>query len=385
MTSFRILSAVPRAWPWSDDGSLRTIHWAESLQGAGHQVTLITPRWDASWPATAVCRETPMVRLLPAPRSSWNQVHFLRALGKWIGLHRHEFDLFYVDEPLGMLHAMTQFRGASRLPLIGRFDLGALQTMHESMGAEGWKQAAEACRKLSRVIVPDAASHRFLKAAGILDRAIHRIPDLPWYTFRRDAASKRVAKNALLKISSDLDTPNSTRMIMVAAPIERSAGLMEVCRAIGSLLDRGRDVRAWIIGTGSYQRPLYDYLREMAWHRDILLQGSFDSVEEWMQVADLCIYPPRVGEQFYVPMSIASNTPILLGDSPERRARYGDREELLVPFRRDEISQRLESWLDQPDLLLKAFAALRHVYLEQASVEQTLAEWTSAMLQASVM
>ncbi len=86
---------------------------------------------------------------------------------------------------------------------------------------------------------PDAESHRHLKAAGIVESKIIRIPDPAWYSVQRDTAMRKVAHQALAKISSDLFVPPNTRLIVVMSAIERRMGLIEICRAIGRMLDRG--------------------------------------------------------------------------------------------------------------------------------------------------
>ena len=376
----RILVAAPRMWPWCDDGSLRLMHWTESLGRMGHRVTIVTPRWDHSWPNSAVCREVPLFRLLPAPRTSWNQLHYLRALGKWVAAHRHQFDLLYVDEPLGMLHQLTQSRPVDPLPVIGRFHAGPLDQQMEFNNASALQQTAEGCRKLTKVIVPDANSDRRLRAAGIADDKIVRIPDVAWYQVHRDPALKQVAIRALSKISSDLMLPRNTRLLLVMGSVEQKAGLLELCRGIGALLDGGMALRTWIIGTGPFQRPLHDFLRDMAWHRDILLQGSFDSIDELLQLADLCLFPSAgQGVQFYQPMTVASGIPALFSDSPDRRALLGSDDRLYFQPSQDGIREKLMAWYQNPLSLREATESAQHHFHNTAPMQSACDRWHATL------
>lgn len=174
----RLLVVARRFWPLCEESCHRLVTWTSILQRQGFEVTVLTGRWHSSWPAESDCREVRLVRLLPAPKSSWTETLFLRNVATWITKHRQEFDAIYVDESLSLLHQIGSSRVRGDLPLIARF-AGVQQAIATGTYAHTViAQSVDACRNANVVVAPNAIAHRQLQSSGISSDRIARIPDV---------------------------------------------------------------------------------------------------------------------------------------------------------------------------------------------------------------
>ncbi len=378
MNPFRLLVFATKFWPLVDDSSMRLMHWASTLLSHGVDVRILTPRWNNAWPATAECREVLVERLLPPPKSNWSQTHFLRALGRWVQLNRSRFDAIYVDQPNSVLHFLGNHRSQHGLPVLARYHQADLNSADLAGHALQLSVAIESCRKANWVIVPDAQSDRRLRSEGILGDSIRRIIDADWIGMKRDVSQKLGALRALAKISSDLMVPKGHRIILVMGNIHRRAGLEGFCRTIGPLLDEGAKFQVWIVGTGEGQRSLYQLLKDQSWHREIMMQGAFDSIDDLLQVADLCVFPGEGWSlESYFPAVVASGTPWLAAKSTEASVMAGESASSLFfqPGDWNEFAGKLRAWNRDPAEIEKVSQQARHSFLTRVDSQQVIQEW----------
>ena len=325
MNPLRLLVFTTKFWPLMDDSSMRLMHWASSLPSPDVSIKILTPRWNRAWPAKAVCREVEVERLLPPPKTNWSQTHFLRSLGRWVQLHRSRFDAIYVDQPNSVLHFLGNHRTQHSLPLVTRYHQADLHCADLSGQSLSPAVAIESCRKANWVVTPDAQSDRRLRSEGIAAASIRRIVDPDWLGMKRDTTQRNAAIRSLAKISSDMMVSAGHRVVLVMGHIHRRAGLEGFCRAVGPLLDEGAKFQVWIVGTGEGQRALYQMLKDQSWHREILMQGAFDSIDELMQVADLCVFPGEGWSlESYFPAVLASGVPWLAARSAQATEMAGE-------------------------------------------------------------
>jgi len=316
----RLLVVARRFWPFCDESCHRLVNWTSILQRQGFEVTVLTGRWHSSWPAESDCREVRLVRLLPAPKSSWTETLFLRNIATWIAKHRHEFDAIYVDESRSLLHQIGSSSVRGDLPIIARF-AGVPQTM--TAGAYALNlitQSVDACRKANIVVAPNAMAHRQLQSSGIPADRIARIPDAVSITVQRDSEARSRAAAALRRVNQDMAIPGDLKLLLYVGDIDARTNLNALIRAAIAELDRDRRFRLWIVGDGRELRPLYDVVKDASCHHDILFHSPFDHLEELFQVTDAIICPAAgAGEEFILPSAIASGIPIVALESSTYR------------------------------------------------------------------
>ncbi len=377
--SCRMLAIAPRIWPLVDDGSLRFVHWISQLRQYDIVPTVLTPRWHPHWPAEFVCREVPVHRLLPAPKTPWSQSHYLRSLSKWLTKHREDYELVYVDDPFGSLHVAAQGKAIKGTPLVGRFHCAGIAANGMYDAATSLQNASEACKKLSAVVVPDADSDRRLRSAGVDPSRIIRIEDPAWVHIKQEPVMRKLAAGALGKINSDLMLHPDQKLIVVFGEISKRAGIDLFAKSIGTHLDAGKPLVAWLIGEGGYKRPFYESLRDRSWHRDILLQGSFDSIEELLQLADLCIFPGEAtSTQFYAQAIVSSGIPWFAAQSSDMRAIAGPNSSRLLFSSGDAsaLTQLIGDWLRDETQFQPAWQAARDHFQKHFSIDHALRSWS---------
>ena len=97
MDPLRLVLVTRRFWPMVGGAERAVAELAAELANRAVPVTLLTARWQPSWPAEINYRGVPVVRL-PNPRlRAWGTFRYMQALGRWLRRHRDEYDLVYVS------------------------------------------------------------------------------------------------------------------------------------------------------------------------------------------------------------------------------------------------------------------------------------------------
>lgn len=199
-----------------------------------------------------------------------------RPLGRWIALHRHQFDAIYVDDPFASLHLVSQPKILQGLPLYGRFHAASIASGIEIDPGATLRDEADACRKLTRVVVPDktptadCGPSEFQKIESFGSRT------LPSLRFDANPRSN-LGLNALGRVCGDLTFPQSHRLIL---SFLTSIGELElIClrkvlasswmkgRILG-LVDRRRKLQASLLrdASGSIMASRYHVARNIRLH-----------------------------------------------------------------------------------------------------------------------
>lgn len=381
----RLLVVARRFWPLCDEDCHRLLAWASTLRQHGIEVTLLTGRWHTSWPGESDVREIKIVRLLPAPRSSWNETLFLRNVASWITKYRSQFDLIYVDESLSLLHQITVKSVRDKIPVIARFTGTSLQMHAGSIAASfqlsALSSATEACRNADCIIAPTAHAQRQLLAGGIRDSSIIRIADAPWWPVVRSQESKKEAAVALRSINSDLripGMPGETKLLLYVGPLDEHVVIEPFIRAAIGCLELGYLLKFWIIGTGRKLSGLYDIVKQATYHHEILFCSHFDHIDELYQVADgIALGLNGVGQGYYLPQSIASALPVLAVDSPEFRPLVPKvlHESLIPSYTHADVQKSMLSWLTESEDWLSRAEQAKQSFLASNELEGATRAW----------
>lgn len=336
----------------TDDSSHRLLQMIDTFRTLGIDVHVLTARWHSSWPERATLRGAHVTRLLPPPRTNWNEGHFQRQVLTWLGQNSESYDAIYVDRSDGLASAIGAKGTKWRKPVLVRFAIDN-DTRGIAKGQMfGLAAAADACRRCDRVIAPNAAAHRILISEGIDPERIHRIPDWAVGNVDRTREARSAAAAALFQVSSDFVIPRQTDLIIHYGFTE-TRELMIVASALCDFLDRGASVRMWIVGCGSSQEEVLDAVRDRGWHREILLFDGFDDLEEIASVADLGIVSnPAIASQYSALFFADAGIPLLVAGettphdtAPYATASYSDRDKLLARLQEWQIHR--QQWSEQ--------------------------------------
>ena len=371
----RVLIVTRRFWPSCSDGTQRLMSWARSLQARGASLSILTARWHSSWSTRIDFREMPVHRLEYAPTNPMRAARYGRGLADWVSKHCATFDVIYCDAAdLEAQIILTQVPGLHRPPVVIRFDPLELADGSDPR----WQPSArtlDACRRASIVIAPRADSHQRLRAIGIQDAKIERIPDMSIPISRTDMV-RAAARNALADINHDLFVRSTDRVVVCPLELTRKSGIELLIRAIGPLVQDHRALRVWLLGDSAERSRFYDQLRYNGWHNLIAMPGVFEDLDEVLRVADLCIIPARAqGLGWLIPKCAASSIPFLTPDSPELRGLVDNENVSQLTFRDGDVEnlrEKISLWLNTPLPFRQAIARAR-----EQQVSQPLPAWDS--------
>ncbi|MDX1927220.1 MAG: glycosyltransferase family 4 protein [Pirellulaceae bacterium] len=373
----RVLVVTRRFWPSCSDSTQRLMSWAKSLQSRGASLTVLTPRWHSTWSTRIDFCEMPVHRLEYAPTNPMRSARYSRGLSDWVSKHCSNFDVIYCDAAdLEAQIILTQVPGLHRPPVVIRFDPLELGDGSDPRWQPGTR-TLDACRRASIVVAPRADAHQRLRAAGIQDTKIERIPDISTPIIRTDMV-RAAARNALADINHDLFVRSTDRVVVCPLELTRKSGVEFLIRAIGPLVQDHRALRVWLLGDSAERGRFYDQLRYNGWHNLIAMPGAFEDLDEVLRVADMCIIPARGhGLGWLIPKCAASSVPFLTPDSPELRSMVDSEPTSQLTFRDGDVEslrEKISQWLHSPIPFRQAIARARE---QQAG--QPLPAWDSLL------
>lgn len=343
-TAHRLVIVARHFWPMTDESSHRLLQWIDGLRQCSIDVHVVTARWHPSWPERSVLRGAQVTRLLPPPRSNWNEGQFQKHVLTWLAQHADACDAIYVDRADGLASAIAAKASKWGKPVVARFAVG-----EDSHGiARGqWlapAAAADACRRCDRIVVPSAAAHRILISEGIDPKRIERIAD--WVATRapRTMEARAAAGAALFQVSSDFVIPGRTELIVHYGPTQ-TKDLLALAHSICDVLDLGFSVRCWILGSGDSHPEVCDAIKDRGWHREILLFDGFDDLEEIASVADLAIVSnPANAFQFSALMFLNADIPMIIAEGPETKGWIAEGQPIHAYASSRELVSQLQNW-----------------------------------------
>ncbi len=377
MTS-RVLVVARRFWPACDDASYRLLEWTAMLRTEGVAVTVLTGRWHNSWPAELTCRDVRIVRILPAPRSSWTETLFLRNLAAWITKHRQDFDKIYVDESAAMLHQIGHRSVIADLPLIAKYQGAIAKDPDFPIPLSSITQACEGCRKATAVVAPSPFAQRQLLSSGIPADKIVRIPDVAWNPVLRDPKLRQESARALRKVNHDFALPVDFKLLICFGELSDSLIIRSVLSALIRVFAQQPKLRVWFVGSGRGLPDLYDRVKNECLHHDILFQSPFDDLESLLQLGDAMILPESdSGSQYHLPHALTSGMPVIAtGTSLVRHAMPALLHSKLAkrPTAED-FYQIIADWYDENDEWNRIAEKARQSLVSENVLEQAKQLW----------
>lgn len=356
----RLLIVTRRFWPFADDQCHRLLYWASCLREKGFRPSILTARWNASWPEVTDIRYLPVHRILPAPHSNWNESYLQKNLVQWINLHFKEFDAIYVDRVDALLQILTSKSGSWNLPIICRFApnesfLGSAPAARISL-----QVAAEACKRCQAVTVTNASDHRYLISQGVGEASIVRAEDPPAAWIQRTSENRAGSRRCLANLSADFVVPDRTAVISHIGATDWSS-LRQALDSICDLLDAGGLLRVWIVNPNISYSVIHEYLKDRGWHREVLIFDGFDDLDELAKASDLLwVSNPYESVQFTLPLFLAASVPTIVRESDAMPSLLGELTKGRTYGSPTDLALLLHSWYANQDVALEQASKLRN-------------------------
>jgi glycosyltransferase involved in cell wall biosynthesis len=265
-------------------------------------------------------------------------------------------DLVYCDDPHAdaetILSQAALLRG---VPVVVRY-------VETAEGSKSRRQAIEACRRASLVLVSGPVAEQQLLSAGLDRQNVLRAVQVHGCSIDRSPEARRAARQVLAEANHDLFARSQDRVLVCPGELTAASGVGLLIRELSPLIDEHRWLRVWILGDSRERPAIYELLQHEGLHRLVAMPGIFTDLTEVFQAADLCVFPTAgLGFGWLIPTCIANSIPVLVNDSPEARRLLGDQaNELTVRFDlARELRGRVGQWLLNPQPLAQSIASLR--------------------------
>jgi glycosyltransferase involved in cell wall biosynthesis len=136
----------------------------------------------------------------------------------------------------------------------------------------------------------------------------------------RSPQAQADARAALAAVNYDLVTTATAPVALTAGRLDEAHRFGDLVRAWRIVGARRSEARLWILGDGPLRDRLYSQIGDLDQRFRVLIPGTFDSLLEIMQAADLFLVPaPHQVPPLALVESLAAGLPVISTDAPAIR------------------------------------------------------------------
>ncbi|HAO00083.1 MAG TPA: hypothetical protein DCQ98_22785 [Planctomycetaceae bacterium] len=368
----RIAMVTRRFWPLVGGAEMAMANLASEFRDRGHRITLLTARWEPSWPSEIRHRDIPVVRLAQPRGRGWGTFVYLRALTRRLVEMRDEVDLVFVSMLKHDAYAAVASRHRHHLPVVIRAEGG---------GATGdchWHEEGRFGRRIRRTttladahVAPSPAVADEMIAAGYDPRRLRTIENGVPVQPERRPEDRRRARAALSELHPALVAADHEPLAVYTGRLHPGKGLAELVDAWPAVLRRRPEARLWLVGEGEFERELRMMIRERELQEHVLLPGTFDDVGDVLSAADLFVLPSHhEGLSLALLEAMAAELPVVATEIPGncRVVRDGVQGKLVPVRDPGAIAAAVLALLDDPEGRLRMGRAARRTAADEHSI-----------------
>ena len=321
MSRLRLVMVARRFWPLAGGSERAIANLAAELVARGVEVTLLTPKWEDSWPDRIDYRRVTVLRLARAGRGFLGPHRWLRNLSRFLRQNAERFDAAYV----------CGLRDESRVTLKELQRRGAVVVLRaETSGPSGdclWQLESRAGRSIKRqamradgFVGSTEIAHRELIAAGYPRDRIRRILGGVPVPAPLNAAGKLTARWALESVNTLLHCPPETPVAVYTGSLAERNGSAIAVDAWRHVVRRWPNARLWLIGPDANQSALNRQIDVAGLLGRVVIPGVFADVTELLGAADVAIIGPEEGNSPLLLLeAMAAGLPTVATDTSEHR------------------------------------------------------------------
>lgn len=279
------------------------VAWLQTaLVGEGHDVDVITVRWQKYWPEKFVFRGSQIYRL-PKPLSGpFGKFRFNKSLAAHLLEKQYEGVIAF---GLGddACTAALGFEGS--VAVVIRVTAAAIDELR-SFG----KRQADALMAAVRILVDNESTrtaiiNRVPEVEGkvvVASSCIDLDPDMvtavaeggavePFRTSAKQTGSRAALSDAHPILQIEPHQP----LVVTCMSMINDHGVCDLVKAWKAVQRKHFTARLWIIGEGKGSKRVWDEILEQDLVYSAIMPGFFDDLSEIFQAADLYIHPTRTG------------------------------------------------------------------------------------------
>jgi glycosyltransferase involved in cell wall biosynthesis len=330
----RVVFVSRRFWPLLGGAEMVIANLAAALVAQGAIATVLTARWDRSWPTQIVHRGVRIVRLAQPELRFWGTICYLRQLRRWLRRHRQEYDLVYVSQLKHDAWLAVRLGRRLQFPVILRAaGAGLSGDCHwQSVGRFG-KWIRRETGRAAAIVAPSPAICAELLAADYSTERVVRIANGVAPAPPGSAARQRLVRQVIAEANPDLALADDTFLAVFTGRLDSVKGLTDLLAAWATIVQRHADARLWLVGEGPAHAQLAKQIESLGLARRVVLAGSFDPLDDVLQAADCFVLPSyEEGLSLALLEAMAVGLPVVASDIPGNRlAIEPSVEGLLVP------------------------------------------------------
>ena len=293
--SLKIAIVSRRFWPFSGTTEFAVSDLALAIKKAGHEVEILTVRWEKSWPSYFDYQEIPIRRVSRSASAPWSSFRYLRNLQRQI----HEVNpdgiiVFGIGEETWSISKSF----GSRTPFVIRLDNHAFGVRPGRPNLSS--RQIGSLKNAERIIAEsDWTSERLKDHPGLEQAQVEVVPDpialdcVDENLSGKTPASKATARNSISDAHPVLMIEPTQPLVICGSPMNGDVGLIDLVNAWPRVLKQYPKARLWIVGEGVKSRMVWEKIVELNLVHTVIMPGSFDELEDVFHAADLYVHPLR--------------------------------------------------------------------------------------------
>lgn len=321
MNRIRLVFVTRRFWPLVGGAEKAISNLACELVRTGHQVTILTARWEKRWPREFQHRGVSVVRLDQPKQRGWGTIRYMRNLSRWLRVHRDRFDAVLVSQLKHDAYAAINSLTDLDKPVILRAPCGgASGDCHWQQTSRFGDRIAARCRQASAITVPTPAIQAELLNAGYRSDRIHVIEDGIEIPAGWSSAAQRLARISLAEAHCLFEVQRNTPLVVYAGALHEAGGVFDLVEAWPTVMRRWPAARIWLLGDGPHGEKLWERIKRHELESNVILPGSFDENDDVLRAADVVVAPNHDEDNaLSVLEAMAIGLPVVAADTPGHR------------------------------------------------------------------
>ena len=381
MSRLRVVLVTRRFWPLVGGAERVMSNLAGSLAEARSAVTLLTARWDRTWPAEVIHGGVRVVRIEQPALRGWGTLRYMQRLARWLVERRAEFDLVYVSMLKHDAYAALGAGERAGFPVVLRAEgAGATGDIAWQRSGRCGRRIAARCHEADALVAPSRAIQAELLAAGYAPERIELIPNAVSLGPAREAAARSEARAALAEAHPLLNVPPGAPLAVYTGRLHAAKGLTNLVAAWPAIVRRWPAAQLWIVGDGPQRRDLAREIDALDLSGNVVLCGAFDSVDDFLGAADCFVLPSlEEGMSLALLEAMSAGLPVVATDiEGNRQLVRHERQGLLVPAGDARgLAAAIGRVLAEPTLA----AALGTAARERVAAEFSIGPWVARHLE----
>ena len=290
----RLAVVTRRFWPYSGTTEMAVEDLVGAIKHLGHDVDLLTIRWEKNWPAYFQFQEFPVHRINRPLSGPWGSFRYLRALTRQLVELAPDG---IIVTGLGDEAWSISKKFANEIPLVIRLDNHQFDEQPKQVDLTA--RQITSLNSAARVIVDSqwtadrVSSHPSMKTASVRVVPVGIAID---EEHKRTLAGQSSSRVAISDAHPVLMIEAAQSLVVCGSPLNGDKGMLDLIDAWPRVLVRFPMAKLWILGDGKNGREVWDRLLDRHVVNSVIMPGSFDDLTNLFQAADVYVHPLRSDE-----------------------------------------------------------------------------------------